>query len=584
MSVVIITRNEAHNLPRLLEAVKDLADEVVVFDSGSTDGTPEIARRSGAKVEDCEWEGWSATKNKANLAAGGDWILSLDADETPDTACIDAVRAHMAQGAKTANGDWRVGEINRLTNYCGRWVRHSGWFPDRKVRLWPTGAAFWDGAIHEELRFNGPVESIRLEGLVHHYSYHHRADHLAQIEKFGRAWAEDQYERGNHTAHPLVWAKVCAQWCKTYLLKGGFRDGSTGWTIARLSAWATWRKHARLRALQRPLPPAPRHILISRTDALGDLVLTLPLAKALRRQFPEAEISLITRPYARPVAEAAMDVDQVIGWLPEHDADPSGRGAALIRSLACDAVVFAFPDKAVIKACCKAKVPVRLGTGRRWHALGRMTHHNWDGRRDSGGHESWHGLRLLMPLGIEADDGFHKRCHLSSPIPSSAAKAVLETFGSPPILLHPGSHGSAGNWPAERFASLAMALAEEGHAVGFTGTSTEGEAFDRHLPHHPMVRALFGRLDLKELLFVQAHSLAVVASSTGPLHTAAALGTPVLGLYGNRAPEWARRWRPIGPWSDVIETGHFLENGALDIPLEEVHRALNNLTVRAGRV
>ena len=122
MSVVIITRNEAHNLPRLLEAVKDLADEVVVFDSGSTDGTPEIARRSGAKVEDCEWEGWSATKNKANLAAGGDWILSLDADETPDTACIDAVRAHMAQGAKTANGDWRVGEINRLTNSCGRWV------------------------------------------------------------------------------------------------------------------------------------------------------------------------------------------------------------------------------------------------------------------------------------------------------------------------------------------------------------------------------------------------------------------------------------------------------------------------------
>ena len=583
LSVVVITRNEAANLPRLLAAVEGWADEVVVFDSGSTDGTVDLARDAGARVIDCEWEGWSATKNKANAAAKGKWILSLDADEVPDAASAQAIQDHMQHGVRTADGAWRVGEVNRLTQYCGHWVRHSGWHPDRKIRLWPAGAARWIGAIHEDLQFDGPVACTRLEGLVHHYSYHQRADHLAQIEKFGKVWAADQKARGRTTPLALVGLKVAAQWVKTYFLKGGFRDGRTGWTIARLSAWATWRKHARLRALHSAHPLTPQRILVSRTDALGDLVLTLPLVSALNRKFPNAEVHLLVRPYAVAVAKAALGVTEVHAWLPEHAADANGTGATYLRSLSFDAVVFAYPDRNVVKACRKARVGLRLGTGRRWHALGRMTHYNWDGRKDSGGHESWHGLRLLLPLGIDADGAFLDQCHLAVPIPDQSSVDLLEKLGGSPVLLHPGSHGSAGNWPAERFGALALQLAEKGHVVAFTGTEEEGLTFGAFLPEHPRIFPLFGQMDLAGLLFLQSEAEVVVASSTGPLHTAAAIGTPVVGLYGTRPPEWALRWRPIGPAVEVVETGIFLQDGSLDIPLEDVKEAVTAITGRVDR-
>ena len=573
LSVVVITRNEVDNLPRLLDAVRGWADEIVVFDSGSTDGTVAIAEAAGAVVVNCPWEGWSTTKNKANAAARGEWILSLDADEAPDKACAEAITAHIQQGTRDAQGAWRVGEINRLTRYCGSWVRHSGWFPDRKVRLWPRGTARWEGAIHEVPVFDGAVRVSRLSGVVEHHSYPYRADHLSQIENFGQVWAQDRFERGHSTALPVVLVKVCAQWVKSFVVKRGFLDGATGWTIARLSAWATWRKHARLRQLHRGGIPEPNRILVARTDALGDLVLTLPMLAALKAQFPQAQVGLLVRPYAADVARAALHVDDVICWTEAMAQDPKGAGAAAMKSWQPDAVVFAFPDAAVVEASAKAAVPVRIGTGRRWHTLTKLTHRNWDGRKDSGGHEAWHGLRLLMPLGI-APSGMHRNVvHLGAPAPEEAVTALLDTMADAPILLHPGSHGSAGNWAPQRFAELAVQLTKKGCTVGFTGTAQEGEDFAPYLPAGPHVHDLFGRFNLQQLLALQSRARAVVASSTGPLHTATALGTPGIGLYGTRAPEWAARWAPIGPHVTVLETAEVDAQGHLDIAVEAVVEA-----------
>lgn len=577
LSVVVITCNEAANLPRLLQSVVELADEIVVFDSGSTDGTPHIARSAGARVVDCAWEGWSATKNQANAAATGDWILSLDADEAPDAACMAAIRSHIAQGPRTASGAWRVGEVNRMTNYCGQWVRHSGWFPDRKVRLWPAGAAEWRGAIHELPHFDSPVEAVRLGGLVEHHSYPNRASHLDQIEKFGKVWAEDQHARGRSTPLLVVCLKVLAQWLKTYVLRQGWRDGRAGWNIARLSAWATWRKHARLRLRVRGGLPEPRHILVCRTDALGDLVLSLPIVTALKHGFPDATIDLLVRPYAAPIAKAVPHVHRVLEWNEGCAQDPSGSGKSLVGQGRYDAVVMAFPDKPVVKACAAAGIPVRTGTGRRWHTWRRLTHRNWDGRRDSGGHESWHGLRLLLPFGIEADQELLRKPCLSAPSADEAVRSMLDACGSPPVLLHPGSHGSADNWSPARFAGLAERLVLAGFEVGFTGTASEGQAFAPHMPSSAGMHNWFGLLDLEQLLALQSRSRAVIASSTGPLHTATALGRPGLGLYGTTPPEWAARWGPIGPHVGTVASGQRTGDGRLDIPVEQVFDALLKL-------
>ena len=577
LSVVVITRNEAHNLPRLLDAVKDLADEVVVFDSGSTDGTAEMARAAGAKVINCPWEGWSTTKNKANAEARGRWILSLDADEAPDADCRQSILDHMAGGIQDSQGALRIGEINRLTRYGDHWVRFSGWFPDRKCRLWPNGSAVWTGAIHEVLEFDASFSIHPLKGVLEHYSYPFRADHLAQIEKFGAVWAQSQFEAGNTTPLALVALKVAAQWTKTFWIKGGILDGRTGWTIARLSAWATWRKHARLRALQRGKPLHPQRILIARTDALGDLVLSLPIAAALKQKFPGAKVGLLVRPYAESVARCAREVDEVVTWTEIDAESPSREGKNTLQVGQWDAIVFAYPDAGVAVAAKKAAIAIRCGTARRWHMFLRMTHRNWDGRKDSGGHESWHGLRLLMPFGIEASGDFRTAPCLVAPAPDETVHAWLDRGGTGAILLHPGSHGSAGNWPADRFASLALELAESGRVVGFTGTTSEGEAFSAVMPKHANVHPLFGAFNLTQLLAAQAHAAAVIASSTGPLHTASAMGTPVVGIYGTRPPEWSRRWSPIGPNVSVLETAQNTPEGNLDISIQSVLDAMSEV-------
>ncbi len=582
LSVVVITLNEEENLPRLLASVRDLAAEVIVFDSGSTDGTVALAHAAGAQVVDCKWEGWSATKNAANAAANGRWILSLDADEALNPECASAIRDHLAQGERNALGALRVGEINRLTRYCGQWVRHSGWHPDRKIRLWPKGAAQWEGAIHEVPVFETAFEVCPLAGVVEHHSYPFRADHLEQIEKFGRVWAQDRHAAGHSTGIPWVLAKVVAQWIKTLWIKGGILDGRTGWTIARLSAWATWRKHARLRALNLPKSADPVRILVARTDALGDLVLTLPVVSALRRRFPSADIDLLVRPYAEAVAHAAKGVNEVRQWQKWHAEDPRRRGAALLREGRYDCVVVAFPDAGVLTASQCAGIPIRLGTARRWHSFFKLTHRNWDGRKNSGGHEAWHGLRLLLPLGIDPQPGFRQEVTLKPPAPDAEVQSMLDAMGSAPILLHPGSHGSADHWPAGRFAELARQCGEQGLVVAFTGTEAEGEAFAPFWREHPLVYSLFGRYNLRQLLAIQSRSRAVVASSTGPLHTAAAMGTPALGIYGVSPPQWSRRWGPLGPHVATVESGDRTDEGAIDLSVESVRAALEALIQRSA--
>ena len=155
--------------------------------------------------------------------------------------------------------------------------------------------------------------------------------------------------------------------------------------------------------------------------------------------------------------------------------------------------------------------------------------------------------------------------------------ALMAGLEGAPVLLHPGSHGSASNWAPDSFGTLASALAERGMPVIFTGTDEEGRQFADHLPAHPLVRSGFGQCDLTELLALQSEALVVIASSTGPLHTATALGTAGIGLFGPDAPEWAARWAPIGPNATALTASGRTSDGHLDIPVKEVLEAILRL-------
>jgi glycosyltransferase involved in cell wall biosynthesis len=244
LSATIITLNEEKNIERCLKSLQGVADEVVVIDSFSKDRTKEICLAYGAKFIEHPFGGHIQQKNVALQSATHNLILSLDADEALD----DELRLSIL--AVKENPTAEAYSMNRLTNYCGTWVHHCGWYPDTKVRLVKKGKAAWTGVNpHDRLEPAAGSAVTQLKGDILHYSYYTRDDHFKQIEYFGNIAAKELFARGKKVALPLIVLKVISQFIKSYFLKLGILDGATGFTVSRLSAYATWRKYMKLRNL-----------------------------------------------------------------------------------------------------------------------------------------------------------------------------------------------------------------------------------------------------------------------------------------------------------------------------------------------
>lgn len=246
LSVVIITFNEERNIARCITSVKELCEEVIVVDSGSTDTTVSIAQRLGASVTHRAWTNYSDQKNHANDLAKGGHILSLDADEAVSTALRSSILKARGKGLKGAYS------MHRLTNYCGTWVRHGGWYPDTKVRLFPKGGARWTGEhVHERLKIDPSVPVTLLQGDLHHYSFYSVPEHERQAERFARLAAQGLHAQGKTSGLMQRFFSPLSRFIQGYVLRGGFLDGRAGLTIARISARAKRIKYTELIRLNR---------------------------------------------------------------------------------------------------------------------------------------------------------------------------------------------------------------------------------------------------------------------------------------------------------------------------------------------
>ncbi len=247
LSVAIITKNEAANLARCISSVRDLAAEIVVVDSGSTDGTGDLARSLGARVVHHEFEGHIEQKNAALDLCTHDHVLSLDADEALDERLRQSVR--MTLGAWTFDAY----RMNRLTQYCGSWIRHGGWYPDVKVRLFRRSKGRWTGINpHDEFRLTDRSSRIGvLEGDILHYSYESIADHLRQIDYFTGITAGEYHALGRGAPLWKLLVSPPVRFLRDYCFRGGFLDGIDGLIIAVLSSYAVFIKYARVRHLSR---------------------------------------------------------------------------------------------------------------------------------------------------------------------------------------------------------------------------------------------------------------------------------------------------------------------------------------------
>lgn len=243
LSVVIITYNEEKNIERCLDSVKEIADEILVVDSFSTDKTEKICSSYKVRFIKKAWEGYSSTKNFANQQARYDWILSLDADEVLSEELKKSI-AEIKKGAET-----KTYKFNRLTNYCGKWIKHGGWYPDTKVRIFDRRKTKWEGDIHETLTNINEKEISLLTGDCLHYSYYTIDEHLKQAEKFTDIAADSLFAKGEKATWLLIILKTVAKFIKDYFLKIGFLDGYFGFIISRISAKATFLKYYKLKKL-----------------------------------------------------------------------------------------------------------------------------------------------------------------------------------------------------------------------------------------------------------------------------------------------------------------------------------------------
>jgi len=249
LTVTIITLNEAANIEACLASVA-WADEVLVVDCGSTDGTPDLARARGARVIARDWPGYAAQKNFAAGEAAHEWILSVDADERVTPALQADIAAVLARDPQESGF-----RMARVTWHLGRWIRTTDWYPDHQLRLYHRARAQWTPRlVHESVAATGDVGW--LAGELQHFAYRDLSHHMQTMDRYTTLAADDMRARGRRaglfdlTVHPL------AAFLRNYVLRRGFLDGSAGFVISVMNAYYVFLKFAKLWERERRQPSA----------------------------------------------------------------------------------------------------------------------------------------------------------------------------------------------------------------------------------------------------------------------------------------------------------------------------------------
>ena len=238
LSVIIIAKNEEGNLRDCLESVA-WVDEIVVVDSGSTDSTVAIAHEFTEQVYVHDWPGFGPQKNRALSYATGEWVLSLDADERVSDRLRDEIELVMREGA------YQAYDIPRLSSYCGRFMRYSGWYPDYVTRLFRLGSAhFSDDLVHERLITNGAVGRLH-ENLLH-YSFGNAEEVLRKMDQYSTAGAHKLYAVGKKSSLSKAVLRGAWSFFRTYVLRAGFLDGRKGFMLAVSNAEGTYYRYIKL--------------------------------------------------------------------------------------------------------------------------------------------------------------------------------------------------------------------------------------------------------------------------------------------------------------------------------------------------
>jgi len=286
-------------------------------------------------------------------------------------------------------------------------------------------------------------------------------------------------------------------------------------------------------------------IIISRTDSIGDVMLTLPLCVWLREKYPNAELIFLGRTYTESIVSCFSCIDRFLNWDEIQNLPLSVK----IDSMKADCIIHVFPRREIAVLAKKAKIPLRIGTAHRtFHFLNCNSRVNFS-RKKSLLHEAQLNFELLRPLGLQSIPSLNEIQDQSSNFigPNTLLPTFLKDMNwDKTIVLHPKSQGSALEWPLENYVHLANLLVTEGYSVLLTGTEKEGVLFRHLFQLGDSLIDSTGKLTLIELISVLSKTKALAACSTGPLHISAMLNIRSVGLYSMRKPIHPGRWKPLG--------------------------------------
>jgi ADP-heptose:LPS heptosyltransferase len=324
-------------------------------------------------------------------------------------------------------------------------------------------------------------------------------------------------------------------------------------------------------------------IILSRTDNLGDVILTLPMAGYLKKHFPRAKIGFIGKAYTRPLIEASKFIDEF------YDQAQLLSQPDLLKEAQADAIIFVFPDYEIARLAYQAAIPLRIATGHRWLSWRYCNKLVNFSRRKSDSHESQLNFKLLKPLQIPTDvslNEMHQWYGLENiqALPDSwQVRLDSEKFK---LIVHPKSKGSAREWGLENYKALIDSLPQDKFQIFVTGVAEEGQLIKQSLPaFFDKAIDLTGQLNLSELMAFIQQCDGMLAGSTGPLHIAAALGKNTIGLYPPIRPMHPGRWQPIGEKADFLVKDNICNDCRksqycqclLDISVNQVKEKLLNL-------
>lgn len=297
------------------------------------------------------------------------------------------------------------------------------------------------------------------------------------------------------------------------------------------------------------LSPAPK-IIISRTDNIGDVVLTLPLARFIKEKYPQSEIIFLGKKYIKPLIDCCDNIDRFLAW--DMLSSISEKEAIdIFKDLGAEVIIHVFPRPGIARMAYKAGIKYRIGTSHRFYNWLYCNKRVDFTRKNSPLHEAQLNFKLAEPLGINTIPSLNELGESYSltkiPVLNEEWKKLLtsEKFN---LILHPLSRGSARNWDWKNYNRLIEILPPDKFNIFVTGTEAESVSIKENiLLHHPEVTDLTGQLDFTQLIAFIAGADGLVAASTGPLHIAAALGKRAVGIYPSIRPMHPGRWAPLGP-------------------------------------